>query len=252
MPCISVADGPPANGGTIARHERTSPLPAPARRRATASVGFLLVTLLSRALMSGAVMLDPDGPDAGVVLCSGRGPDRQRGRAGGVSMPARRSHRPTTRSRSPMRSSMTATPTMRPRPAAATACAHSAPRCSPRWRRSCCWCCCFPPPHHGASGFTSTAFYRAIDPRRSPTLRALRCPADGFARGSCTSTCARLPFVSHDLIQPFTRLPASRGRRIMRPSAHGAAPPAPSMRAGARALTSAGPCRRGRSTNTRS
>ncbi|WP_175770682.1 hypothetical protein [Burkholderia anthina] len=37
--------------------------------------GFLLVTLLSRALMSGAVMLDPDGPDAGsVVLCSGRGP----------------------------------------------------------------------------------------------------------------------------------------------------------------------------------
>lgn len=37
--------------------------------------GFLLVTLLSRALMSGAVMLDPDSPDAGsVVLCSGRGP----------------------------------------------------------------------------------------------------------------------------------------------------------------------------------
>lgn len=37
--------------------------------------GVLLVTLLSRALMSGAVMLDPDGPDAGsVVLCSGRGP----------------------------------------------------------------------------------------------------------------------------------------------------------------------------------
>ncbi|MDF3099086.1 hypothetical protein SB394_27395 [Burkholderia sp. BCCIQ04A] len=37
--------------------------------------GFLLVTLLSRALMSGAVMLDPDGPDAGsVVLCSGQGP----------------------------------------------------------------------------------------------------------------------------------------------------------------------------------
>ncbi|RQU14856.1 hypothetical protein DF153_04885 [Burkholderia cenocepacia] len=37
--------------------------------------GFLLVTLLSRALMSGAVMLDPDGPEAGsVVLCSGRGP----------------------------------------------------------------------------------------------------------------------------------------------------------------------------------
>lgn len=37
--------------------------------------GFILVTLLSRALMSGAVMLDPDGQDAGsVVLCSGRGP----------------------------------------------------------------------------------------------------------------------------------------------------------------------------------
>ncbi|VWB72300.1 hypothetical protein [Burkholderia metallica] len=37
--------------------------------------GLLLVMLLSRALMSGAVMLDPDGPDAGsVVLCSGRGP----------------------------------------------------------------------------------------------------------------------------------------------------------------------------------
>lgn len=37
--------------------------------------GFLLVTLLSRALISGAVMLDPDGPDAGsVVLCSGQGP----------------------------------------------------------------------------------------------------------------------------------------------------------------------------------
>ncbi|AOJ33553.1 hypothetical protein [Burkholderia metallica] len=37
--------------------------------------GVLLVTLLSRALMSGAVMLDPDGPDTGsVVLCSGRGP----------------------------------------------------------------------------------------------------------------------------------------------------------------------------------
>ncbi|KFG93393.1 hypothetical protein GQ56_0131995 [Burkholderia paludis] len=36
---------------------------------------FLLVTVLSRALISGAVMLDPDGPDAGsVVLCSGRGP----------------------------------------------------------------------------------------------------------------------------------------------------------------------------------
>ncbi len=33
------------------------------------------MSLLSRALMSGAVMLDPDGPDAGsVVLCSGRGP----------------------------------------------------------------------------------------------------------------------------------------------------------------------------------
>ncbi|MDN7426032.1 hypothetical protein QZM72_06730 [Burkholderia sp. AU45388] len=33
------------------------------------------MTLLSRALMSGAVMLDPDGPEAGsVVLCSGRGP----------------------------------------------------------------------------------------------------------------------------------------------------------------------------------
>jgi hypothetical protein len=37
--------------------------------------GVLLIVLLSRALMSGAVMLDPDGPDAGaVVLCSGRGP----------------------------------------------------------------------------------------------------------------------------------------------------------------------------------
>jgi hypothetical protein len=37
--------------------------------------GGLLIVLLSRALMSGAVMLDPDGPDAGsVVLCSGRGP----------------------------------------------------------------------------------------------------------------------------------------------------------------------------------
>nr|WP_228545303.1 hypothetical protein [Burkholderia pseudomultivorans] len=37
--------------------------------------GFILVTLLSRALMSGAVMLDPDGQDAGsVALCSGRGP----------------------------------------------------------------------------------------------------------------------------------------------------------------------------------
>ncbi|MBR7513260.1 hypothetical protein KC219_24190, partial [Mycobacterium tuberculosis] len=37
--------------------------------------GFLLVTLLPRARMSGAVMLEPDGPDAGsVVLCSGRGP----------------------------------------------------------------------------------------------------------------------------------------------------------------------------------
>ncbi|TGN94212.1 hypothetical protein [Burkholderia sp. USMB20] len=36
---------------------------------------LILVSLLSRALMSGAVMLDPDGPDAGsVVLCSGRGP----------------------------------------------------------------------------------------------------------------------------------------------------------------------------------
>lgn len=36
---------------------------------------LILVPLLSRALMSGAVMLDPDGPDAGsVVLCSGRGP----------------------------------------------------------------------------------------------------------------------------------------------------------------------------------
>ncbi|RQR59911.1 hypothetical protein DIE18_15980 [Burkholderia sp. Bp9125] len=36
---------------------------------------LILVPLLSRALMSGAVMLDPDGPDAAsVVLCSGRGP----------------------------------------------------------------------------------------------------------------------------------------------------------------------------------
>ncbi|WP_414143034.1 hypothetical protein [Burkholderia gladioli] len=37
--------------------------------------GLLLAVLLSRALISGAVMLDPDGPDAGaVVLCSGHGP----------------------------------------------------------------------------------------------------------------------------------------------------------------------------------
>ncbi|MEJ8797699.1 hypothetical protein WKR88_15515 [Trinickia caryophylli] len=37
--------------------------------------GLLLVTVLSRALVSGAVMLDPDGLDAGsVVLCSGHGP----------------------------------------------------------------------------------------------------------------------------------------------------------------------------------
>lgn len=37
--------------------------------------GLILAVLLSRALLSGAVMLDPDGPDAGaVVLCSGHGP----------------------------------------------------------------------------------------------------------------------------------------------------------------------------------
>ncbi|MEK6350062.1 MAG: DUF2946 family protein [Burkholderia sp.] len=37
--------------------------------------GLILAVLLSRALLSGAVMLDPDGPAAGaVVLCSGHGP----------------------------------------------------------------------------------------------------------------------------------------------------------------------------------
>ncbi|WP_414448059.1 DUF2946 family protein [Burkholderia sp. 22PA0099] len=37
--------------------------------------GLILAVLLSRALLSGAVMLAPDGPDAGaVVLCSGHGP----------------------------------------------------------------------------------------------------------------------------------------------------------------------------------
>ncbi|MGS0896029.1 hypothetical protein ACVBGC_26385 [Burkholderia stagnalis] len=37
--------------------------------------GIILATVLSRALLSGAVMLDPDGPGAGsVVLCSGSGP----------------------------------------------------------------------------------------------------------------------------------------------------------------------------------
>ncbi|MBN3786774.1 hypothetical protein [Burkholderia sp. Ac-20353] len=37
--------------------------------------GLILVVSLSRALMSGAVMLDPDAPDSGtVVLCSGHGP----------------------------------------------------------------------------------------------------------------------------------------------------------------------------------
>ncbi len=37
--------------------------------------GVVLAVLLSRALMSGAVMLDPDTPDSGVVvLCSGHGP----------------------------------------------------------------------------------------------------------------------------------------------------------------------------------
>ncbi len=37
--------------------------------------GLILVVLLARALISSAVMLDPDAPDAGtVVLCSGHGP----------------------------------------------------------------------------------------------------------------------------------------------------------------------------------
>ncbi|WP_246794062.1 hypothetical protein [Burkholderia perseverans] len=37
--------------------------------------GLILAVLLSRALISGAVMLDPDSPGAGgVVLCSGHGP----------------------------------------------------------------------------------------------------------------------------------------------------------------------------------
>ncbi|ALK33234.1 hypothetical protein [Burkholderia plantarii] len=37
--------------------------------------GLILAVLLSRALISGAVMLDPDSPGAGgLVLCSGHGP----------------------------------------------------------------------------------------------------------------------------------------------------------------------------------
>lgn len=76
MPCISVADGPAPQ--TEVQSRAMNALRHFLLRQGVARQllwGFLLVTLLSRALMSGAVMLDPDGPDAGsVVLCSGRGP----------------------------------------------------------------------------------------------------------------------------------------------------------------------------------
>ena len=76
MPCISVTSGPAPQTEVQSRAmnalRRFLLRPGVARQLLW---GFLLVTLLSRALMSGAVMLDPDGPDAGsVVLCSGRGP----------------------------------------------------------------------------------------------------------------------------------------------------------------------------------
>ncbi len=76
MPCISVADGPAPQ--TEVQSRAMNALRRFLLRQGVARQllwGILLVTLLSRALMSGAVMLDPDGPDAGsVVLCSGRGP----------------------------------------------------------------------------------------------------------------------------------------------------------------------------------
>ncbi|VWC35260.1 hypothetical protein BLA23254_06596 [Burkholderia lata] len=76
MPRISVAAGPSSQ--TEVQSRAMNALRRFLLRQGVARQllwGFLLVTLLSRALMSGAVMLDPDGPDAGsVVLCSGRGP----------------------------------------------------------------------------------------------------------------------------------------------------------------------------------
>lgn len=132
--------------GTIARHERTSPLPASAWRRATAAVGSSpgdsavpRAGVRRRDARSGR-----SGCGLGGAVLGPRPPDSRPGRIG---LPFRREcpdHRgPTTRRRSSTRSSKARTRARRSPRAAATVRARSMPRCSSRWRRSCCSNCCF-------------------------------------------------------------------------------------------------------------